>query len=123
MGVAAMGRGDAHAACDDFTRVIQEDPGNDKAFELLGNVWSNTDPAKAVVCYQQAVALKPLRTDYRIALAAELTRIDDLPSLNAAAEQLRLVLQIDPDNPQARAGLADLKLRAERLIRQNPAAE
>lgn len=119
MGVAALGRGDAHAARDDFTQVIQQDPGNDKAFELLGTIWSGTDPAKALLCYQQAVALNPPRIDYRIALAAELTRVNDLPSLSAAADQLRQVLQIDPDNPQARAGLADLKVRTEHLMRQS----
>jgi hypothetical protein len=118
LGVAAEERSDLRGAIDNFDIVIEQDPGNDKALKLLGDIWINSDLDKAIDYYGQAVELKPKRTDYRILLAASLARRADTESLEAAAMQLRRVLALEPGNVPARTGLVDvlsrLKLQGNR---------
>jgi hypothetical protein len=111
LGTAEFARGDLQAALRNFTSVVIEDPGNDKAVKYLGDIFIRFNLAKAIEYYQQAVLINPGKIDYRIALAASLTQQGDRASLVLAAEQLRAVLQIDPSNPQAHAGLADVQSR------------
>jgi hypothetical protein len=118
MGTTAMARGDAREAIADFTEVVKQDPGNDKAFEFLGKLYADVDANRAVLCYQQAVDLQPARTDYRIALAIALARINDRPSLQRAYMELQKVLRLDPNNPQAINGQHDIAGRLKALVHQ-----
>jgi hypothetical protein len=113
MGTTALANGDTHEAIDDFAQVIDKDPGNDKAFELLGNIVRPADPARAASFYQQAVDLQPKRVEYRIALAAALSQVNDRASLQRARSELKTVLQMDAGNANALAGMKDLNARLE----------
>jgi cytochrome c-type biogenesis protein CcmH/NrfG len=94
--------------------VVEQDPGNDKAMKLLGDIWVSSDLSRAIGYYQQAVMLKPAKVEYHIALASALTRAGDRASLGSAADELREALRIDPKNSQARAGLLDVIGRLHR---------
>jgi hypothetical protein len=111
IGTSAYFRGDLRAAVDNLDVVIEQDPGNDRAAKLLGDIWVRSDVNKATDYYKQAVDLKPAKLDYRIALAAAYARQGDAASLQAAADQLRAALRLDPANAQARAGLDDVQTR------------
>jgi tetratricopeptide (TPR) repeat protein len=115
LGKTAMARGDKQAAIDYLIQAAGQDPGNDRVFEVLGNLFLKVDRTRAVICYQRAVELVPARADYRIALAVAYTEINDRPSLLSAAQQLQQVLQIDPGNAQATAGLQDITNRLHKL--------
>jgi protein O-mannosyl-transferase len=115
MGKAAETRGDTQAAIDYLLQAVEQDPGNARVFEILGNLFLKVDLTRAVVCYQRAVDLEPTRIDYRIALAVALTDTNNRPSLINAGQQLQQVLQLDPHNAQATAGLQDITTRLQTL--------
>jgi predicted Zn-dependent protease len=112
IGAAAYARGDLQTAVQNLTIVIEQDPGNDKAMQLMGDIWLRLfDLKKAAEYYSHAVDLKPRRADYRIKLAFTLAQQGDPAALESAVVELRQALQIDPANPQAAAGLIDVQAR------------
>jgi tetratricopeptide (TPR) repeat protein len=120
LGVVAYGHGQRQSAIDNFTMVIEQDPGNDAALKFLADLLLSRDLNKSIACYAQAVTIKPDSVDYRIAFAFALTTKGDLASLHLAEDQLQQVLQLDPTNAQAHIGLADVHARIQKIRANTP---
>jgi len=85
-------------AADLFTHVLQVDPLNDASLYELGNIKRlQKDEPGARNLYEKATTLQPDNKYYWVALAESYEKINDIPKLENAYDEL---IRIDPNNVQ-----------------------
>jgi tetratricopeptide (TPR) repeat protein len=113
MGRVLVGTGEYEQAVVHLDRVVESNPRNGEAFELLARACSSLGrPADAESAFRKAVNLRP--SDWTIykqlgLFYANQSRFDD------AIENLRTVTQLSPDNAQGYVNLGVVLYQAGRL--------
>jgi tetratricopeptide (TPR) repeat protein len=97
-------------------RCIEIDPGRPRAhFQLATALQATGDPEGALAAYAQEL---PLTEDPRVQVMAHLNRaviLQGKGDRTAAADELRVVLELDPERREVYGDLANLLLEAGRL--------
>ncbi|HQU34304.1 MAG TPA: tetratricopeptide repeat protein [Thermoanaerobaculaceae bacterium] len=108
LGEVELRRGRFNGARDAFRRVVEVDPGNDRAWAALGLLASRMgDQASARDALDKALAANPMLFEARV-VRAEIALADGQPA--AALAHLQRALQVKPGDPWASGwlGAADL---------------
>ena len=105
LGLIAEGEGDHAKAITHFEKELEIDPESVRAYQRLGDLYSNysTDFGRAKETLEKALALQPNHVSTLLSYASTLYYLDQL---GAATEQFETVVQINPKNLTANYNLA-----------------
>ncbi|TPW12803.1 MAG: serine/threonine protein kinase, bacterial, partial [bacterium] len=97
LAVVLVGTGKFDEAAVELGRVIEDQPRNDKAYSMLGDVNERRGrQADAVAAYGRAIALRPAYWEYHWQLGRSWLKSGEL---DGAATEARRVTELQPDNP------------------------
>lgn len=110
-GALLLAQGQPDAAIEELRLAVELDPGQTSAEFNLGNALARMQRYReAVVAYERAIQTDPEHVPSRLNLSATLLRLNDR---RGAEEQLRAVLERQPNNPTAQKMLAALQQPAK----------
>jgi tetratricopeptide (TPR) repeat protein len=107
LAVVLIGTGHFDEAAAELARIIRDQPRNDKAHSMLGDVHERRGrQAEAEEEYARAIALRPAYWEYHWQLARASIKRGDLA---AAAREAERTIELQPDNPLGHQMLGSIR--------------